>query len=211
VPTGLHSQKKTVGAKERESERIVALRGEFLRAQVALDPKRLVFLDESGFRLGASPRYGWSERGDDCPGTEVCGCWTTMTMMGAIGLDGFRGFATFDCTTSGESFLAFIEHQVCPALRPGDLVVMDNLAAHKVQGVQATIEKAGASVCFLPPYSPEFNPIEKLWAKLKEIVRRAATDTREMFDAAVATAMDAITSSDLEGWYRHCGYRLDAN
>jgi transposase len=90
-------------------------------------------------------------------------------------------------------------------------VVMDNLAAHKVQGVRTAIEKVGASVCFLPPYSPELNPIEKLWGKLKEIVRRAATDTREMFDEAVASAMDAITNADLQGWFNHCGYRLDAN
>jgi transposase len=168
-----------------------------------------VFLDESGFRLGTPPRYGWSERGEDCPGSEVRGCWTTMTMMGAIGLDGFRGFATFDFATTGESFLAFIEHQVCPALRPGDLVVMDNLAAHKVPGVQAAIEKAGASVRFLPPYSPDLNPIEKLWGKLKDFVRRATTDSRELFDAAVAQAMDAITQSDLSGWFSHCGYSLN--
>jgi transposase len=197
-------------AKERDQARVVALRNEFLGGQAALDPKRLVFLDESGFRLGTPPRYGWSTRGTDCPGSEVRGQWRTMTMMGAIGLDGFRGFATFDFATSGESFLAFIERQVCPALKPGDVVVMDNLAAHKVKGVQTAIEKVGASVCFLPPYSPEFNPIEKLWSKLKEIVRRAATDTRERFDDAVATAMDAITTSDLAGWFTHCGYRLDA-
>lgn len=131
-------------------------------------------------------------------------------MMGAIGLDGFRGFATFDFATSGESFLAFIQCQVCPALKPGDVVVMDNLVAHKVQGVQTAIEMVGASVCFLPPYSPEINPIEKLWSKLKEIIRRTATDTRELFDDAVATAMNAITSADLVGWFTHCGYRLDA-
>ena len=167
-----------------------------------MDAGRLVFLDESGLRLGAPPRYGWSERGKDCEGTEVRGCWTTMTMMGAIGLDGFRGFATFDFATSGESFLAFVKHDLCPALNPGDTVVMDNLAAHKVKGVVAAIEAAGASVRFLPPYSPELNPIEKLWSRLKERVRRCCTETRHLFDAAVARAMDSISSSDLAGWFR---------
>lgn len=173
-----------------------------------MDARRLVFLDESGLRLGAPTRYGWSLRGKDCEGTEVRGCWTSMTMMGAIGLDGFRGFATFDFATSGESFLAFVERELCPALRPGDVVVMDNLAAHKVKGVTAAIEAAGATVRYLPPYSPKLNPIEKLWSKLKEQVRRSCTETRELFDRAVAAAMDAIRSSDLEGWYRHCGYSL---
>jgi transposase len=131
-----------------------------------------------------------------------------MTMMGAIGLDGFRGFGTFDFATSGASFLAFIHKEVCPNLRQGDVVIMDNLAAHKVKGVRDAIEAAGATVRYLPPYSPELNPIEKLWSKLKDFVRRCRTDTREAFDNAVARAMDAVTASDLAGWYRHCGYDL---
>lgn len=133
-----------------------------------------------------------------------------MTMMGAIGLDGFRGFATFDFATSGESFLAFVKYELCPSLNPGDTVVMDNLAAHKVKGVAAAIEAAGATVRYLPPYSPELNPIEKLWSKVKERVRRHTTETRDLFDAAVASAMDTITRSDLASWFRHCGYSLDA-
>ena len=169
---------------------------------------RLVFLDESGLRLGTPPRYGWSKRGQDCEGTAVHGCWTTMTMMGAIGLDGFRGFGTFDFATSGDSFLAFVRRELCPALKPGDVVVMDNLAAHKVKGVRDAIENVGATVRYLPPYSPELNPIEKLWSKLKEQVRRSCTDTRDLFDDAVAAAMDSITASDLAGWYRHCGYAV---
>lgn len=129
-----------------------------------------------------------------------------MTMMGAVGLDGFRGFGTFDFATSGASFLAYVEQQLCPALKPGDIVVMDNLAAHKVKGVREAIEAQGATVRYLPPYSPDYNPIEKLWSKLKEAIRRACTDTRERFDQAVAAAMDSITATDLAGWFRHCGY-----
>ena len=136
------------------------------------------------------------------------GKWTSMTMMGAIGLDGFRGFGTFDFATSGASFLAFMQKEVCPRLKPGDVVVMDNLAAHKVGGVREAVEAAGASVRYLPPYSPELNPIEKLWSKLKDFVRRCSTDTREAFDDAVSRGMDAISPDDLSGWYRHCGYPL---
>jgi transposase len=174
--------------------------------RVALDTERLVFLDESGLRLGTPPRYGWSRRGVDSPAGHVQGQWTTMTMMGAVGLDGFRGFGTFDFATSGDSFLAYVRKELCPALKPGDIVVMDNLAAHKVKGVREAIEASGASVRYLPPYSPDYNPIEKLWSKLKEAVRRACTDTRELFDDAVARAMDSITQSDLAAWFLHCGY-----
>lgn len=173
-----------------------------------MKPERLVFLDESGLRLGTPPRYGWSPRGEDCRGTHVQGSWTTMTMMGAIGLDGFRGFATFDFATTGESFLAFMQKEVCPRLKPGDIVIMDNLAAHKMKDVRNAVEKVGASIQLLPPYSPELNPIEKLWSKLKDFVRRQCTDTRDLFDNAVAKAMDAISADDLSAWYQHCGYAL---
>ena len=176
--------------------------------RASLEPHRLVFLDESGLRLGTPPRYGWSPRGVDAPAGHVQGSWTNMTMMGAIGLDGFRGFGTFDFATNRESFLAYVTTELCPALKPGDVVVMDNLSSHKVAGVREAIEAVGARVRYLPPYSPDYNPIEKLGSKLKESVRRACTDTRELFDAAVALAMDSITASDLAGWFQHCGYSL---
>lgn len=129
-------------------------------------------------------------------------------MIGAIALDGFRGFMTIDSGTGIDVFQAFVTHELIPNLNPGDIVVMDNLAAHKNKKIVGQIESAEATVLFLPPYSPEFNPIEKTWAKLKEILRRLDTLTREAFDAAVATAMDAISESDILGWVLHAGYRL---
>lgn len=129
-------------------------------------------------------------------------------MLGAIGLDGFRGFTNIEAATSGDVFRAFVEQQLVPNLKSGDCVVMDNLAAHRDKRAIEAIAKAGAEVVFLPPYSPEFNPIEKMWAKLKEFVRRATNDTREAFDQAVADAMDTISKSDLLGWYTHCGYKI---
>ena len=129
-------------------------------------------------------------------------------MLGAIGLDGFRGFLTIDLPTTSELFLAFVTHQLVPNLRPGDIVVMDNLAAHKNPAVLAAIAAAHADVLFLPPYSPEFNPIEKAWGKLKDILRRLPTLCRETFDCAVATAMDAITTNDIRAWTIHAGYDL---
>jgi len=132
-----------------------------------------------------------------------------MTMIGAIALDGFRGFITIDAATDAAVFEAFVSQQMAKNLRPGDIVVMDNLAAHRNPGALAAIRAVGAEPRFLPPYSPEFNPIEKAWAKLKEILRRANTLTREAFDDTLAAAIKAITPADLRAWTIHAGYRLD--
>lgn len=129
-------------------------------------------------------------------------------MIGAISLDGFRGFMTINAGTSTDVFEAFVKQQLAPNLRPGDIVVMDNLSAHKNSVVVDAIERAGATVLFLPPYSPEFNPIERLWAKLKESIRRLPTTTRAAFDAAVATAMDNISIENIRAWTAHAGYTL---
>ena len=171
----------------------------------------MIFIDESGFRLGSSPRYGWAPIGTQAPGKMVCGKWTQITMLGAIALDGVRGMMSIDAATSTDVFAAFIDQVVGPALKPGDIVVMDNLSAHKAQPVRELIAAAGAHVLFLPPYSPEFNPIEKTWAKIKDFLRRCATLTRQAFDQAFAMAIDSITPSDLAGWIDHAGYQAPVN
>ena len=129
-------------------------------------------------------------------------------MLGAIALSGFRGLMTIDAGTSTDVFLAFVQQVLAPNLRPGDIVVMDNLAAHKAAIVRAAIGAAGAAALFLPPYSPEFNPIERAWSKLKTALRRLDTLTRAAFDSAVATAMDSITLDDIREWTAFAGYKL---
>jgi transposase len=184
------------------------LREQFISEQPSLQSQRLVFLDESGMRLGSTTRYGWALKGEKALGKAIHGSWKTVTMIGAIGLDGFRGFVNIESGTSSEVFRAFVEQELVPNLQPGDCVVMDNLSAHKDAAAIAAIRSKGADVRFLPPYSPEFNPIEKVWAKLKDFVRRCITDTRERFDDAVALAMDSITEQDVRSWYKHCGYQI---
>lgn len=134
-----------------------------------------------------------------------------MTLIGAIALDGFRGTMTVEAGTSTDVMLAYTEQVLAPNLRPGDIVVMDNLAAHRSEVVIAAIRKSGADVLFTPPYHPEFNPIEKTWAKLKDIIRRWNTLTRDAFDDAVAAALQKITASDIMGWLQHAGYKLDSS
>lgn len=134
-----------------------------------------------------------------------------MTMIGAVALDGFRGFMTIDAATDTDVFRAFVTRELVPNLREGDIVVMDNLGVHKNADVQSKIRSAGADVLFLPPYSPEYNPIEKTWAKMKAIMRRLDTLTRENFDAAVARAMDAVSLDDIRAWIQHAGYQLTSS
>ncbi len=197
-------------ARERERPDVVAKREAFAAQQPTLDATRLVFLDESGFRLGSPPHYGWAPVGEKSPGRATHGAWCTMTMIGAIALDGWRSLITLNAATDGDVFLAYVKQQLIPNLKPGDTVVMDNLAAHKRADVIAALRAVGADVLFLPPYSPEYNPIEKAWAKLKELLRRLSTLSRDAFDAAVVTAMDAISTNDVCAWTRFAGYTIES-
>jgi transposase len=197
-----------VVAREQDRWDVQAKRASFVAAQPSLDATKLIFVDESGFRLGSPPNYGWAPVGEKAPGKATHGAWCTMTMIGAVALDGWRGFVTIDAATDGDIFLAYVTQELVPRLRPGDIVVMDNLGSHKGPDVIAAIHAAGAEVLFLPPYSPDFNPIEKAWAKLKDILRRLPTLTRDAFDAAVAYAMDLISTADLRAWTLFSGYSL---
>ena len=204
----LDTQKKTLVARERDTAAVQARRAAFLNAQAQLEAQRLIFVDESGFRLGSPPRFGWAPRGKDSPGKSVEGNWTTITMIGAIALDGFRGFMTINAGTSADVLLAYVEQVLGPQLRAGDIVVMDNLAAHKNTAVLDAIRATGAKPLFLPPYSPDLNPIEKTWGKLKDFVRRLPTLTRSAFDSAIAAAINAVSLDDIRGWTAHAGYNL---
>jgi putative transposase len=197
-------------ARERDKPEVAAKRATFVDNQPHLEATKLVFLDESGFRLGSPPHYGWAPVGQKSLGKATHGNWCTMTMLGAVSLDGWRTLVTIDSATDTDVFLAFVEKQLVPSLKPGDIVVMDNLSAHKSPKIIAAIETAQAQVLFLPPYSPELNPIEKVWAKLKDILRRLPTLTRELFDHAVAAAMDQISTSDLAAWTAFAGYSVSS-
>jgi transposase len=189
---------------------VIEKREAFAQMQPFLDVSRLVFLDESGFRLGSPPHYGWSPRGQDSPGKGVHGRWQTMTMIGAIALDGFRGFMTIDSGTGNDVFVAFVQHELVPNLRPDDIVVMDNLSAHRNAAALALIRAAGCDVMFIPPYSPEYNPIEKTWSKIKTHLRRVQTLSRHSFDRAVAVAMNRVSHADLRAWIRNAGYEFNS-
>jgi transposase len=125
-----------------------------------------------------------------------------MTILGAMSLRGMIATMTIEAATDAEIFLAYVEQVLCPALKPGDVVVMDNLSSHKVSGVRKRIAAVGAEVLYLPPYSPDLNPIEKAWGKLKQLLRTAKARTQQALEQAIAEALNLITSENAQAWFR---------
>jgi transposase len=132
-----------------------------------------------------------------------------MTIVGALGLDGIRAAMSFEGAMNGRVFRVFIGKVLAPTLKAGDVVVMDNLSAHKVKGIKETIERRGAKVLYLPPYSPDFNPIEQCWSKVKTLLRKAKARTVDALNEAIDQAIDRVTGADAIGWFQHCGYSLN--
>jgi transposase len=131
-----------------------------------------------------------------------------VTMLAALSRQGVGAVMTVDGATDAAVFHAYVEHVLGPTLVPGDVVIMDNLRAHKVAGIRERIEACGARLIYLPPYSPDLSPIEPCWSKLKALLRTAQARTREALDAAIQQVLAAVTASDARGWFRHCGYAL---
>jgi transposase len=131
-----------------------------------------------------------------------------LTVLGAVSLSGWVAVMSVEASTDGDVFLAYLEHVLCPQLKPGQLVVMDNLGAHKVDGVRELIEHTGASLCYLPPYSPDFNPIEKCWAQMKQKLRALKARSVITLQQALAEALATLTPQNAVNYFRHSGYPL---
>ena len=166
----------------------------------------MIFLDESGALTNLVRTYGRSDCGERCVGLAPQGHWKVMTAVAAVRLDGLTAPFTIDCPMDGEIFAVYVERVLVPTLRRGDVVVMDNLTAHKRPQIKRLIEAAGASVLYLPPYSPDFNPIEMIWSKVKGLLRTIAARTVEALHDAFGRAFAAVTPGDILGCFRHCGY-----
>ena len=136
------------------------------------------------------------------------GHWKILTILGAMSLSGMVATMTIEEPTDTDIFLAYVEHLLCPVLKPGDVVVMDNLSAHKAPAVREWIEKAGAEVLYLPPYSPDLNPIEKAWAKLKQLLREVKARSKETLDQAITELLPSITPDNAKAWFRLARYGL---
>ena len=168
--------------------------------------EKLVFIDESGAKTNMTRLYGRAKAGKRAIDKTPSGHWCTTTMISSMRLDGSTACMVVDGATDKDVFKAYVQHILCPTLKPGDIVIMDNLSAHKNQEVKDLIESVDAEIWFLPPYSPDLNPIEKMWSKIKTILRSLKARTEQALVDAIAKALDAITASDAKGWFESCGY-----
>lgn len=168
--------------------------------------EKLVFVDESGATTDLQRRRGRSPRGERCMASGPAGHWKVATLIGAVRLNGPVACSTLDGAVDAATFLAWVREDLCPNLRGGDVVVMDNLSAHKGPGIREAIESAGATLLYLPPYSPDFNPIEPMWSKVKESLRSAAARTLEALGEAVTWALQRVSAEDCQGFFGYAGY-----
>lgn len=173
-----------------------------------LDPQRLVFIDETGANTQMVRLHGRALRGQRVVAKVPHGHWKTATFVGALRTSGVTAPLVVDGPMNGPVFRAYVEQQLAPTLRKGDVVIMDNLAAHKVAGVHDAIEAAGAELVYLPPYSPDFNPIEQAFAKLKAMLRSAACRAIDQLHRTIGELLDRFTATECKNYFRHCGYAV---
>jgi transposase len=185
---------------------VAARRAAWRASQADLDPDRLVFVDETGASTKMARRCGRSPRGERCVAAVPHGHWKTTTFVGGLRLSGITAPMTIDGAMDGPAFLAWVQGMLAPALGHGDIVVMDNLPAHKQPGVRAAIEACGAQLRYLPPYSPDLNPIEMAFSKFKALLKKAAARSlAELWDA-IAAALPLITTRDCRSYLAAAGY-----
>lgn len=174
--------------------------------QPGLDPSKLVFLDETGASTKMARLRGRSPKGERCRASVPHGHWKTTTLVAGLRLDGITAPGVIDGAMDGELFTLYAEHFLAPTLNEGDIVILDNLPAHKVTRAREVIEDAGATLLFLPPYSPDFNPIEQAFAKIKALLRKAAARTVEALETPIAYALKAFTPDECANYFANSGY-----
>ncbi|MCA1674408.1 MAG: IS630 family transposase [Actinobacteria bacterium] len=175
------------------------------------DPATLVFVDESGTNLAMTPRYGRAPRGQRVVGSVPRNHGAKTTLVAALTLEGITAAMTLEGAADRDAFDVFVAQVLCPTLTPGQLVIWDNLSVHKSATAARLITERGCHLLFLPPYSPDFAPIEQAFSKLKTHLRRTGARTRDALEAAVAAALATITAADARAWFAHCGYPIPAH
>jgi transposase len=205
-PLGVDTQKKTLAASERDEEARAAWRA----AAAQLDPEQLVFVDESGTNISLTRVYGWAPHHQRATSSVPRNHGKNTTLVAALAPDGLHEPWMIEGAMDTDSFTWYITEQLAPTLRPGQVVVVDNLSAHKADRIRQAIEARHCHLLFLPPYSPDFTPIEQAFSKIKAILRGLGARTREALQEAVGLAIEAITPHDAAAWFAHAGYALSA-
>lgn len=199
---GMDEKKKTMGATERNEEARAAWREQCKH----LDASKLVVIDECGSNIGLTPRYARAPKGLRAPGSAPRNRGKNTTLIAALTFEGMGEAMIIEGAANAIAFERYIEEILAPSLSSGQIVIMDNLAAHKGKKVEQLIEERGCQVLFLPGYSPDFSPIEETFSKVKAFLRRVGARTREALQEAICQALLTVTAQDAHGWFRHCGY-----
>ena len=200
------ASKKSIRAAEQDRPDVAAARTAWADNQPKLDPDRLVFIDETGTSTKMARLRGRAPHGERLVGKVPQGHWKTTTFVAGLRSTALTAPCVIDGPMNGNAFLAYVEQVLAPTLKPGDVVVLDNLSAHKMPGIREAIEAAGAKLLYLPPYSPDFNPIEQLFAKLKALLRNAAERSVEDLWYRIARLLDAFLPDECANYFRNAGY-----
>jgi transposase len=195
-----------VHASEQDRPDVARRRERWKKYQDRIDPSRLIFLDETSIKTNMAPGYGRCAKGQRLVAKVPHGHWRTQTFLAALRHDCLIAPGVIEGPINGDSFLAYVEQILVPALRPGDIVIMDNLSSHKRPAARRAIRAAGAHLFFLPPYSPDLNPIEQLFAKLKNAMRRAAERTSEATWRRIGALLPTISPQECANYFRNSGY-----
>lgn len=193
-------------AGERDRPDVARRRAQWIKYQDRVDPARLVFIDETWTRTNMAPLRGWAPRGNRLIGKVPDGRWRTMTFLAALRHDRITAPWLLEGPIDGESFATYVEKVLLPTLRQGDIVIMDNLGSHRGKIIRKLIRSAGAKLFLLPKYSPDLNPIEQVFAKLKHLLRKAAARTAETVCAAIGELLGAFTKNECANYFKNSGY-----
>ena len=207
MSTQVKRQKKTLIASEQESQRVKDLRFAYRLWSFTIDPRNLVFIDETGIHLGVTRLYGRAPKGERLYDTESPGNrGQNISLIGGMSIDGLIATLSVVGSVNTSVFLFYVQEILIPQLWVGAIVVMDNLPVHHAHIVREAIEEKGAKLVFLPPYSPDLSPIELCWSKLKQLLRSAKARTRDALDQALTEIINNwLSSDDALGWFAHCG------
>jgi transposase len=203
-----HLQKKVIHAAEQQRPDVQERRAAWVVERLGWDANHLVFIDESGARTNLVRQYGRCLRGRRLVAYAPHGHWKTTTFVVALRAEGLSAPMVLDGAMNGKAFLAYVQQVLVPTLQPDDLVVMDNLSSHKAAGVRQAIEQTGARLLYLPPYSPDLNPIELAFSKLKWLLRSAAERTVDTLWSRLGQLLDAFPPQQCRNYFRHCGYHV---
>lgn len=193
---------------ERNRDDVKEKRDEWKKSQVSMDTSKLVFLDESGINTGMTRIYGRALNGERVVEYTPDVRFQRTSILSSIDSKGNYVPMIYSGALNGELFKSYLENFLVPNLNQGDIVIMDNLSSHKVTGVEDLIESAGAMILFLPPYSPDLNPIEQMWSKIKSYLRKCKARTKDSLEKAIEEAFTKVTQSDINGWFKCAGYSI---